>query len=216
MPPFMAKFFRVPLNAPTPPPPPPPPPPSLSPRKLFSDTSAPPLPPRNLPRKSAAKTSAGAELKKSALHFSLAVISLKFIWSALVQSKHQGVRAFMAKKLQHEHISVLASLLLNTDCSSAQGDSKLKAVSELEQFGAFTGMLTDMVHEMVIGGMIGQDRLQGVLLHELGLNHKCWPLNLSPSILSLLARVLICRLQYQSTHPTQSCDDTLTLSIWKG
>ena len=211
LPPFMAKFFRVPLSVPPPAPPPPP----LSPKKLFSDVSAPPLPPRNLLRKSAAKSAAGPELKKSVVHFSLAVISLKFIWTALVQSKHPGVRAFMTKRLQHEHISVLASLFLNTDCS-AQADGKLKAVLELEDFGVFTGMLTEMIHEMVIEGMIGQDRLQGVLLHELGLNHKCWPLNLSSSVLSLLARVLICRLQYHGTHLTQSSDDTLALSIWKG
>lgn len=119
----------------------------------------------------------------------------------------------MTKKLQHEHVSVLASLFMNTTDPSAQGDSSKTRAVEL---GAFASMLTDTIHEMVIGGMIGHDRLQGVLLHELGLNPKCWPLNVSPSVLSLLARVLICRLQYNSTHNPQSPDDTLTLSIWKG
>lgn len=176
---------------------------------------APPLPPRNILRKSGSRAG-GTELSKTALHFSLASASLEFLRTALVQSKHQGVRTFVTKKLQHEHVSVLASLFMNTTDPSAKdggGDPMPKGV----ELGAFASVLTEAIHEMVIGGMIGQDRLQGVLLHELGLNPKCWPLDLSPAVLSLLARVLICRLQYHSTHhQPQSPDDTLTLSIWKG
>ena len=78
--------------------------------------------------------------------------------------------------------------------------------------------LMAMIREMIMNGTVGQQYLQGVLLNELGLNAKCWPLRITPAALSLLGCVLICRLGEGSGIGAKNSDgdDPLTVNIWKG
>ena len=131
------------------------------------------------------------------------------------------MQTFLRKKLQAEHISSLAWLVQNVHSSlqSLEGDPKLKTFStDLVGFGRD---LYDMLNEMIMNGVINHEYLQGVFVHELGLNTKCWPLHIAPTSLSLLARVLICRLQQhslkkQGDEKEQAVDDPLAVGIWKG
>lgn len=79
----------------------------------------------------------------------------------------------------------------------------------------------EMVQEMIVSGIINRQYLHSVLLNELGLNAKCWPLQVTPAALSLLGRVLVCRFgegygNGGGDGGSKSEDDHLTVNIWKG
>ena len=144
-----------------------------------------------------------------------------------MKNENDKIQAFLRKKLQGEHISSLAYLVLNVQSSlqSLESEPKLKAFcTDLVGFGR---ELFDMLNEMIVGGIMNHDYLQGVFIHELGLHVKCWPLHITPTCLSLLARVLVCRLQQQGLKKRkgeeekvgvaqQTVDDPLAVGIWKG
>ncbi len=64
---------------------------------------------------------------------------------------------FVRKKLSAEHMSCFAWLLRSVTNDQLQSE------------------LLEMLHSLVMRGIIG-DGLQGLLLRELELNTKCWPL----------------------------------------
>lgn len=96
-------------------------------------------------------------------------------------------------------------------------------ITELSSVGM---ELMEMLQEMIVSGVIGQQYLQGVLLNELGLSAKCWPLKIPPASLSLLGRVLVCRLgegqggtmtaPAEGKNGDKNGDDPLAVNIWKG
>jgi len=96
------------------------------------------------------------------------------------------------KKLGAEHISCFAWLLRSVTNDKLQSD------------------VSDMLHDLVMRGLIS-DPHQGLLLRELELNHRCWPLQVSKVCLSLLGRVLVYRgrMEYPNGDP-------LAINIWKG
>lgn len=221
--PFMAALLlgeppkmATPASAPAPPPPPPLPPRhrAAKPEDL--------LPPRSIPRMELHYP----ELKKKpGVYFRLASIVLKCLSNGVVRSEHRNMQEYVHKKLQPEHLSCLAWLIHNIESTLSKGESKSgevksKIVSNLgeEDLRSFASELMEMVHEMIMSGAINHGLLQGVLLHELGLNTRCWPLHVTPMSLSLLGRVLVCRLQrHQSGEERQrSDDDPLAVNIWKG
>ena len=142
-----------------------------------------------------------------------------------MKNESSNMQAFLKKKLQAEHISGLAWLVQNIHSSlqSLESETKLKAFcTDLVSFGRD---LLDMLNDMIMSGVMNHEYLQGVFIHELGLNTKCWPLHITPTCLSLLAHVLVCRLQQQSVkkqerekeeREQQSLDDPLAVGIWKG
>ena len=75
----------------------------------------------------------------------------------------------------------------------------------------------EMVHEMILSDCT-HHILHDVLLHELGLTAKCWSLAIPHASLSVLGRVLVCRLhrQNQAEGGGSSTEDPLALSIWNG
>ena len=219
--PFMARFFQ--MSSPDLGPIPPPPPPPLPPRRNASSSQGPeavppecpPLPPRGVPRNIWIPQNLETK-KRTGFYLKLSMTILKCLSVGFVQSSHTGVHRLLCDKLQPEHISALSYLIQNTD-SKTLADSGRQVLLEADQFGSFAADLSEMVHKMIMEDVIGRERLQGVLLHELGLSTRCWPLQVSPTVLSLLARVLVCRLQYQSVQaPESECDDSLILLIWKG
>lgn len=222
--PFMASLLLgEPPEMATPTAPAPPPPPPLPPRRRVSE---PLLPPRFIPRPHVSAEPRTTEMKtKSTLYISLALAVLKCLWSGVVRNENRSMQKYLREKLQPEHISCLAWLVQNVESTLSMGDSKSdevksKIVSNLgeEDLRVFASELMEMMHEMIMNGAINHDVLQGILLHELGLNTRCWPLHVTPTSLSLLGRVLVCRLQqHQSEDKKQrSDDDPLAVNIWKG
>ena len=221
---------------------PPPPPPPIPPRRKVADTPLPVPPRHHIPRFQLQTPEGGGESrpisaetlkKKPGFYLWLASSALSCLSSGLVKNENPSIQAFLRKKLQAEHISSFAWLVQNIHSSlqSLEGESKAKAFStELVIFGRD---LFDMLNEMIMSGVMNHEYLQGVFVHELGLNTKCWPLHITPTCLSLLARVLVCRLQQQSLKKQenereekekegevatqqQSLDDPLAVGIWKG
>ena len=220
------------FSTPEAPPIPPPPPPPIPPRRKAADTPI-PLPPRDIPRfqlpvhdgsSESRPISAETLKKRPGFYLWLASAALNCLSSGLVKNDNEKIQAFLKKKLQGEHISSLAYLVLNLQSSlqSLESETKLKSFStDLVGFGR---ELFDMLNAMILSGVMNHDYLQGVFIHELGLNVKCWPLHITPTCLSLLARVLVCRLQQQSSRKQngkegvaqQPMDDPLAVGIWKG
>ena len=207
----------------TPTAPAPPPPPPLPPRRRVSE---PLLPPRFIPRPQVITEPRYTEMKtKSGLYISLASAVLKCLWSGVVRNENRTMQKYLHEKLQPEHVSCLAWLIQNVESTLSKEELKSdgvksKIVSNLgeEDLQCFASELMEMTHEMIMNGAIDHDVLQGILLHELGLNTRCWPLHVTPTSLSLLGRVLVCRLQqHQSDDKKQrSDDDPLAVNIWKG
>lgn len=157
--------------------------------------------------------------RKPALFLHLASSSMKCLSTGLVANKDATIQNFIRERLQAEHISCLAWLVQNVDAliSMLNASSKVEPSlnSELAGFGSD---LMEMLQEMIVGGLIGQQYLQGVLLNELGLSTKCWPLHIPPASLSLLGRVLVCRLGegQGNGNGAKNGDDRLIVNIWKG
>ena len=208
----------------------PPPPPPIPPRRKAADIQ---FPPRTVPRfqlqifevGESRPYSAETLKKKPGFYLWLASAALNCLSSGFVKNENLNMQAFLKKKLQAEHISGLAWLVQNIHSSlqSFENEPKLKAFcTELVSFGRD---LLDMLNDMIMSGVMNHEYLQGVFIHELGLNTKCWPLHITPTCLSLLARVLVCRLQQQSVKKQQKkkeegeqqmLDDPLAVGIWKG
>lgn len=219
---------------------PPPPPPPIPPRRKVADTSV-PLPPKTIqvPRFQLQLQEGGTDSrpfsaetlkKKPGFYLWLSSAALSCLSSGFVKNESSKMQAFLKKKLQAEHISSLAGLVQNihSTLQSLEDEPKLKAFcAELVSFGRD---LFDMLNEMIMSGVMNHEYLQGVFIHELGLSMKCWPLHITPTCLSLLARVLVCRLQQQSLKKQEkerdekekkgaaqpSLDDPLAVGIWKG
>ena len=180
--PFMAAFLRRTGSPSTPLAPPPPPP--LPPR----------LPPRNIPRKQEESTSQQTELvkKKPAFYLRLASRTLTCLSAGLLCNTNTRMTEFISKKLSGEHISCFAWLLRSVTNEQLQSD------------------ILEMLHSLVMRGLIS-DGHQGLLLRELELNARCWPLQVPRVCLSLLGRVLVYR--GRAEHPS---GDPLAVNIWKG
>ena len=233
---LMAAMLTPPLAG-TPPIPPPPPPP-IPPRRKAADAPV-PVPPKNVPRfqlqifegGDSRPYSAETLKKKPGFYLWLASAALNCLSSGFVKNENVNIQAFLKKKLQVEHISSFAWLVQNIHSSlqSFENEPKLKGFcTDLVTFGRD---LFDMLNDMIMSGVMNHEYLQGVFIHELGLNTKCWPLHITPTCLSLLARVLVCRLQQQSVKKQErekeereregaslqpSLDDPLAVGIWKG
>ncbi len=156
--PYMVDFLRHTASPATPADPPPPPP--LPPR----------LPPRNIPRKSDEETPQHSEpsKKKPAFYLRLSLQTLSCLSSGLLCSQNSRVSEFVRKKLSAEHMSCFAWLLRSVTNDQLQSE------------------LLEMLHSLVMRGMIG-DGLQGLLLRELELNTKCWPLQVC-----VVCRCVVC------------------------
>ena len=246
MPPFMQAFFSggdLPPIPPAPPSPPMPPkrrisvplePPQFT-RKPFLDPhpkgKGVPPPEVHVPRYTDLK-------KKPEFFLGLGTATLKCLSVGVIQSDHAGLQKLFQDKLRPELISQLAWLILNigsiTASSSPSSSStasatattgvrekregkKAKATSGLrDELAAVGAELMEMVHEMILNDS-SHHMLHGVLLHELGLSIKCWSLQIPSASLSVLGRVLVCRLQRQGQVGVATTgDDQLTVNIWKG
>ena len=228
----MAAMLTPPLAG-TPPVPPPPPPP-IPPRRKAVDAPVPIPPSKSVPRfqlqifegSESRPYSAETLKKKPGFYLWLASAALNCLSNGFVKNENSKMQAFLKKKIQAEHISGLAWLVHNIHSSlqSFESETKLKAFcTDLVSFGRD---LLDMLNDMIMSGVMNHEYLQGVFIHELGLNTKCWPLHITPTCLSLLARVLVCRLQQQSVkkqekekeekEQQQPQDDPLAVGIWKG
>ena len=229
---LMAAMLTPPLAG-TPPVPPPPPPP-IPPRRKAADAPVPIPPSKSVPRfqlqifegGESRPYSAETLKKKPGFYLWLASAALNCLSSGFVKNENSKMQAFLKKKIQAEHISGLAWLVQNIHSSlqSFESETKLKAFcTDVVSFGRD---LLDMLNDMIMSGVMNHEYLQGVFIHELGLNTKCWPLHITPTCLSLLARVLVCRLQQQSVkkqekekeekEQQQPQDDPLAVGIWKG
>lgn len=174
-----------------------------------------------------------AELrKKPEFYLGLASATLKCLSLGIVQREHSGTQKLLQDKLRPEIISQLAWLILNIGSSSGQvtGTMSLRTrekreakkgksnVLSLKQELSTLGLeLMEMVHEMILNDS-SHHMLHDVLLHELGLTTKCWSLAIPLASLSVLGRVLVCRLQRQSQgqEEARTGDDQLTINIWRG
>ena len=72
----------------------------------------------------------------------------------------------------------------------------------------------DFLRKLIVTGALNHEFHHDILLNELGLTPRCWPLSLPPSPLSLLGLVMVCRLQRRAG--AEDGDDRLAVSIWKG
>lgn len=179
--------------------------------------------------------------KKPDFFLGLASATLRCLSTGLVQNKHTATQKLLQDKLRPEIVSQVAWLLLNvgsTDTGSVAAGTPLGgglslrekreakkarlASSSLRQTLSNLGVdLLKMVHQMVLNDS-SQHLLHDVLLHELGLSAKCWSLAIPAPSLSVLACVLVCRLQKQNQEPVEGADskptsdDQLTVSIWRG
>ena len=210
-------------------------------RKPFPDIPhLPPPPPRGkvvphhellLPRYSDLR-------KKPEFYLGLATATLRCVWFGIVQSEHVGLQKLFQNKLRPELISQLAWLVQNIGSISSissssslgasaatpsgttrekregkNGKASLTLRNDLARVGS---EVLEMVHDMILMDS-SHHMLHGVLLHEMGLSIKCWSLQIPPTSLSILGRILVCRLQ-RSGHlgMETSADDQLTVNIWKG
>ncbi len=130
----------------------PPPPPPLPPR----------LPPRNTQQKQDEVTTIQTEpiKKKPAFYLRLSVQTLSCL-SGLLCSQNERLTDFVQKKLGADHVSCLACLLRMVTHTQLGAD------------------LLEVLHSLVMRGVLGEG-LQGLLLRELELNPKCWPLQVRP------------------------------------
>ena len=155
--------------------------------------------------------------RKPILFLRLTSSSIRCLYAGLLANRDPALQKFVRDSLQAEHVSCLAWLVQNVDALISMLDSSTKVeagfVSELTGLGSD---LIEMLQEMIVSNVIGQQYLQGVLLNELGLSAKCWPLHIPHASLSLLGRVLVCRLGEGQEGGARSVDDRLTVNIWKG
>ena len=186
--------------------------------------------------------------KKPEFFLGLASAAVKCLSHGLVQSGHPGSRKLLHDKLKPEVVSQLAWLILNVGscgreasdgggggsaAASGGGRPGLSAREKREtkkarrlgepgvkrELASLGTEVMEMVHEMILGDST-HHLLHDVLLHELGLTAKCWSLSIPHASLSVLGRVLVCRLhrqnQAEGEGATTSSDDPLALSIWNG
>ena len=243
-PPFLLSF-----SGDLPPIPPVPTSPPMPPKRRISVPQEPPQlkhkafpdPPPHQPRGkgSAPEVPRYTELRKKPEFFlGLASATLKCLSVGIVQNEHAGTQKLYQDKLRPEIVSQLAWLLLNVGSTSStsvtppsgrglslrdkrEAKRARMAASSLKQDLANVGVdLMEMIHEMILND-VSHHMMHDVFLHELGLTAKCWSLAIPPASLSVLGRVLVCRLQRRNQEladgedrPTS--DDPLTVSIWKG
>lgn len=154
--------------------------------------------------------------RKPVLFLRLASSSMRCLYTGLVASKDPALQKYVRDSLQAEHVSCLAWLVQNVDMLISMLDSGSKVevgfASELASLGSD---LMEMVQEMIVSDLIGQQYLQGILLNELGMSAKCWPLHIPHASLSLLGRVLVCRIG-EGQEGVKNGDDRLAVNIWKG
>lgn len=184
--PFIAEFLRIThMNTPLGLPPPPP-----------------PLPPRVPPRNPRGQTSCPGDEspphgetvpKKSLFYFRLASYTLTTLSRGLVCTSHGALTEFVRSKIHGEHISCFAWLL--------------RAVTNND----FLSLLLEMVHSAIVRGLIDEGH-QGLLLRELELNTRCWPLRISRPCLSVLGWVLV----YRGGLNHSNGGDPLAINIWNG
>ena len=189
---------------------PPPPPPPLPPKKArFAKPLVPPrlLPPRSVPRE---EEQWSPTQKKMTLYLRLTNTAVRCLLEGLVQGSQGELQKFLTSQFKPCHASVLSWLFLNVHSLSNDSKNSHKFV-RLCHFSDLSQAVTDLLHEMVVSGIVSAE-YHGSLLRDIGLHPACWPLNVPTPTLSLLARVLICRLQVS----TDSKDDPLTLGIWNG
>lgn len=179
-----------------------------------------------------------AELsKKPDFFLQLASTTIKCISQGIVQSEHVGTQKLLYDKLKPEILSQIAWLILNIGSFSG-GDisegtvgvrttlsmkekreakrARLADSSLKQELSNVAVELMDMIHEMILNDL-SQHLMHDVLLHELGLTAKCWSLSIPHASLSVLGRILVCRLHRQSqSEGTATCDDPLTVRIWNG
>lgn len=148
--------------------------------------------------------------RKPLFYQTLALISLKCLSHGIVQNQCKSLQNTLINSVGPEHVAVLTWLFVNVQNLSLESEKPAKLV-KLGSFDEFTATVMELTHEMILSGLITSDH-HGILLRDLGLHHGCWPLTIISSSLSLLARVLIYRLQ---TRP-ENQDDPLAMSIWKG
>ena len=244
-PPFMLPFPGDPL-----PMPPVPTSPPMPPKRRISVPLEPPqlkhksFPDPPTPQARGARTTPEVQVsrfvelrKKPEFFLGLASTTLRCISTGVVQNKQTATQKLLQDKLRPEIVAQLAWLLLNVgsiDAAAAPvgGGLSLRerretkkarlASSSLKQNLASLGVdILKMVHQMILNDA-GQHMLHDILLHELGLSAKCWSLAIPAASLSVLACVLVCRLQRQNQEPADGAgskptgDDQLAVSIWKG
>ena len=127
----------------------------------------------------------------------------------MVHSPVEKIQTFLRDRLTPDHISALASIFVNVH-TVLQSSDKADRFAKVAGFEAFSVAITNFMHELVVEGFVSPDH-HGMLLRDMGLHQGCWSLSVMPKVLSLLARVLICRLQRRDDQ-----DDPLSLNIWKG
>ena len=91
-----------------------------------------------------------------------------------------------------------------------QSNDRTDKFSKVTCFEKFVTTVTELLHQLVVEGYVKAEH-HGMMLRDMGLHQGCWSLSVIPKVLSLLARVLICRLQVMGDQ-----EDPLSLSIWKG
>lgn len=210
-PPVPTTPVGLPLCPPIPLAPPPPLPPKRT--KLFRKGGAGvdageklPLPPRNIPRN---PSEVPTQMKPN-FYFRLALQALKCLSGSLVFSTHQRLHEYLTSSVSTDHLSVVAWLFV-TGHGLVSNRARSTDLARLGSIEELVSGVTELLHEMVVGGLVSHDH-HGMLLRELGLHTGCWPLFISQQLLSLLARLLLCRLHAQASPQ----DDPLALNIWKG
>ena len=166
--------------------------------------TATPHPPPNKPE----KDSTIETKKKPVFYLGLSLIAARCLLEGMVQSSFEGLQKFLISQMKVEHVSTVSWLFSNIHTIS-NGSNKSGELVKLVHFTDLLSTITDLVHEMILSGIITHEH-HWELLRDLGLHHGCWPLHVLPATLSLLARVLICRLK------TLGGDDQLMYNIWKG
>lgn len=196
---------------------PPPPPPPLPPKKARFSTegatpNARPLPPRLVPRQksSTSQQESTVKCKKMSFYLHLSVASLKCLLEGFIQNTCTEIQKQLSSQFKLGHISISAWLFLNVHSLSEDNKNSTDFVT-LPHFKDLAKVVTELLHEVVVSGVVTPE-YHGFLLQDIGLHPACWPLDVQTATLSLLARVLICRLQLTNDNK----DDPLTLNIWNG
>ena len=197
----------------TPPPPPPPPHATIP--------TPPPLPPKlskpppfrktrfALPQDTPVRPKAPEISSKPSFYQELALLALQCLQKGLVHNSVERIRTYLRGKLTPDHISALASMFLNVH-TIVQSSDRTDKFSKVTCFEKFVTTVTELLHQLVVEGYVKAEH-HGMMLRDMGLHQGCWSLSIIPKVLSLLARVLICRLQVMGDQ-----EDPLSLSIWKG
>ena len=209
-------------------------------RKPFPDTPhLPPPPPRGrvVPHDELLAPRYSDLRKKPEFYLGLAAATLRCVWVGIVQSEHAGLQKLFQDKLRPELISQLAWLVQNVGSIPSSSPPSLgasaatpssaarekregkngKASSALrDELVGVGSELLEMVHDIILMDS-SHHMLHGVLLHEMGLSIKCWSLQIPLTSLSILGRILVCRLQRPGQLAVEtSGDDQLAVNIWKG